>query len=44
MLRKSLRYYKATIEAMLATLDKNVEYIVTDDIREYLTQYQQKMT
>lgn len=39
---KSLRYYKATIEAMLATLDKNVEYIVTDDIREYLTQYQQK--
>ena len=30
------------IEAMLATLDKNVEYIVTDDIREYLTQYQQK--
>lgn len=39
---KSLRYYKATIEAMLATLDKNVIYIVTDDIREYLTQYQQK--
>ena len=39
---KSLRYYKATIEAILATLDKNVEYIVTDDIREYLTQYQQK--
>lgn len=39
---KSLRYYKATIEAMLETLDKNVEYIVTDDIREYLTQYQQK--
>lgn len=39
---KSLRYYKATIEAMLATLNKNVVYIVTDDIREYLTQYQQK--
>lgn len=39
---KSLRYYKATIEAMLATLNKSVVYIVTDDIREYLTQYQQK--
>lgn len=31
---KSLRYYRATIETMLATLDKNVEYIVTNDIRE----------
>lgn len=39
---KSLRYYRATIETMLATLDKNVEYIVTNDIREYLTEYQQK--
>lgn len=41
-IEKSLRYYKATIEAMLTTLDKNVKYIVTDDIREYLTEYQQK--
>ena len=40
---KSLRYYKTTIEAMLATLDKNVKYITTDDIRDYLTKYQQKM-
>ena len=39
---KSLRYYKATIETMLTTLNKNVKYIVTDDIREYLTEYQQK--
>lgn len=39
---KSLKYYKATITAMLTTLDKGVKYIVTDDIREYLTEYQEK--
>jgi site-specific recombinase XerD len=39
---KSLRYYKSTIEAMLVTLDKNVKYIVTDDIRKYLTEYQKE--
>ena len=30
---KSLKYYKATIEAMLNGLQKNVKHIVTDDIR-----------
>lgn len=39
---KSLKYYKATIEAMLADLDKDVKHIVTDDIRGYLTEYQEK--
>lgn len=39
---KSLKYYKATIETMLTTLDKEVKYIVTDDIRGYLTEYQEK--
>lgn len=39
---KSLKYYKSTIIAMLISLDKNVKYIVTDDIRGYLTEYQQK--
>ncbi len=39
---KSLKYYKATIVAMLATLEKDVKYIVTDDIRGYLTEYQKK--
>lgn len=39
---KSLKYYKSTITAMLISLDKNVKYIVTDDIRGYLTEYQQK--
>ena len=39
---KSLKYYKSTIIAMLTTLDKSVKYIITDDIRGYLTEYQRK--
>lgn len=39
---KSLKYYKATIEAMLCELKKDVKHIVTDDIRGYLTEYQEK--
>ncbi len=39
---KSLKYYKATIEAMLNELQKDVRHIVTDDIRGYLTEYQEK--
>lgn len=39
---KSLKYYKATIYAMLDELKKDVKHIVTDDIRRYLTQYQEK--
>ena len=39
---KSLKYYKATIEAMLNKLNKDVKHIVTDDIRGYLTDYQEK--
>lgn len=39
---KSLKYYKATIEAMLDVLQKDVKHIVTDDIRGYLTEYQEK--
>lgn len=39
---KSLKYYKVTIVAMLATLEKDVKYIVTDDIRGYLIEYQEK--
>lgn len=37
---KSLKYYTATIEAMLNTIGKEVKHIVTDDLREYLTEYQ----
>ena len=39
---KSLKYYKSTIEAMLGELNKDVKHIVTDDIRGYLTEYQEK--
>lgn len=39
---KSLKYYSATIGAMLTTLDKDVKHIVTGDIRNYLTEYQEK--
>lgn len=39
---KSLKYYKSTIEAMLNELQKDVKHIVTDDIRGYLTEYQEK--
>lgn len=39
---KSLKYYKNTIVAMLTTLDIEVKYIITDDIRGYLTEYQKK--
>ena len=39
---KSLKYYKATVEAMLDELQKDVKHIVTDDIRGYLTEYQKK--
>ena len=37
---KSLKYYKATIEAMLCGVNKGIKHIVTDDIRNYLTEYQ----
>ena len=39
---KSLKYYKATIEMMIATVGKSVKHIETDDIRGYLTEYQEK--
>ena len=39
---KSLKYYKSTIEMMIATVGKSVKHIETDDIRRYLTEYQEK--
>ena len=39
---KSLKYYKATINAMLNELKKDIKHIVTEDIRKYLTEYQEK--
>ena len=38
---KSLKYYKATIEMMIATVGKSIKHIETDDIRRYLNEYQE---
>ncbi|WP_276796828.1 site-specific tyrosine recombinase/integron integrase [Fusobacterium gonidiaformans] len=37
---KSLSYYQKTIETMLNSIKKEIKYIVTDDLRSYLTDYQ----
>ena len=37
---KSLKYYYATIQGLLDNIDKPIKHIQTDDIRNYLTQYQ----
>lgn len=39
---KSLKYYKATINALLCGIHKEVKHIITDDIRGYLTDYQKR--
>ena len=39
---KTLKYYKATIDAMASSIDKNVRHILTEDLRTYLTKYQSK--
>ena len=37
---KSLKYYQATTQAMLDGIGKPIKEIVTEDIRQYLTNYQ----
>ena len=39
---KSLTYYRATIETMIAKVKKNVREMETDDLRTYLTEYQRE--
>lgn len=39
---KTLAYYKMIIDAMTATLEKDVRRIGTEDLRDYLTDYQKK--
>lgn len=39
---KSLKYYQSTIQAMLNGVKKDIKHIVTDDIRMYLTEYQEQ--
>lgn len=37
---KSLKYYEATINAMISGVNKEIKHIETEDIRSYLTDYQ----
>lgn len=39
---KSLKYYQSTITGMLEKVNKCVQEIETDDLREYLTKYQKE--
>ena len=39
---KTLKYYKTTIVSMVETLNKNVRHILTEDLRTYLTGYQNR--
>ena len=39
---KSLKYYHTTIQTMLSAVNKDVKQIETEDIRSYLTSYQQQ--
>lgn len=39
---KTLKYYRTTIEAMTEAVDKDVRHMQTDDLRAYLTEYQEK--
>lgn len=38
---KTLRYYRATIIKMLENFDKHVTHVTTDDLRKYLSTYQE---
>lgn len=38
---KSLKYYQKTINNMLSSIGKQVKHIDTDDLRKYLTSYQE---
>ena len=39
---KTLKYYQATIASMASAIGKNVRQIVTEDLRRYLTGYQER--
>jgi site-specific recombinase XerD len=39
---KSIAYYRTTIETMMIKVEKNVREMETDDLRTYLTEYQQE--
>ena len=39
---KTLKYYQTTIDAMVSSLGKSVRHIITEDLRKYLTDYQNR--
>lgn len=39
---KTLKYYKTTIDVMVSAVGKNIRCIQTEDLRSYLTHYQQQ--
>ena len=39
---KTLNYYKSTIEITITTIGKEIGHITTEDLRQYLTEYQRK--
>lgn len=39
---KTLTYYKATIEASISEIGKQIRHITTEDLRSYLTEYQRR--
>lgn len=39
---KTLKYYQSTIGALLTTLGKSAQQLTTEDLRDYLTNYQRK--
>lgn len=41
---KTLKYYRCTIDKMLSDTDKHITHITTNDLREYLSEYQRAST
>ena len=39
---KTLKYYQATIDAMVSSIGKSIRHILTEDLRIYLTEYQSR--
>lgn len=39
---KTLKYYQTTINAMVETLGKSIQHILTEDLRRYLSEYQSR--
>lgn len=39
---KSLKYYDSTINRMLTKINKGIKHIITDDLRDYLGEYQKE--